>query len=1032
MTADQPFRHGPKSTERETAARGTAHEPGGGTLWRKSWSDATRRVTGRRTRRLGLLLALTIGAAGATQPAAAASNCTTSGATVTCTYTGTGEQTFTVPGGVTSLQVTAIGGAGGSSDLVGRSGHGAQVTTTLAVNAGDTLYVEVGSNGDGSGAGGFGGGGAGGAGGGSGGGGASDVQTVHCATASSCIASTPKADLRVVAGGGGGEGPGSDAGNAGASDGSGSAGSGDSFDPECAYPGLPCAGQGGGGTTTAGGAGGGGEPADSGAFPAGGSGASGKAGGGGAGGGLPSDNNGSGGGGGGGGYYGGGGGGGAHYSAGGGGGGSSYSAGTSTSFSTDTTGTPEVVITYTQPTLTITANNQSMTYGGAVPALTASYSGFVNGDTAASLTTAPTCTTTATSSSLAGHYAITCSGTVDPNYRMSYVAGTLTIGQAALTITASSASMTYGDTIPAIVPSYSGFVNGDTAAALTRAPICGTTATSASPVMGSPYATSCTGAADPNYTVTYAAGTLTVTKAALTVTADDQSKTYGGGVPALTASYSGFRNGDTARVVSGSPACATMATRASPVAGSPYAITCDVSTLTAANYTFHAVAGALTVNPAPLTITANDQSKVYGAADPVFTVNYSGLVNSDTPSAITGLSVSHASATSGVGSYPIVPSGAMDSNYAITFVNGTETITPAPLTIIADDQSTVYGQPDPTFTVTPQGLVNGDTLASLQGTLNVATTATQFSPPGMYTLTPSGLSSPNYSISYGAGTLTIGQDASTVTLTSSANPAPFGQPVTLTANVGAASPDAGTPTGTVTFLDGGTPIGTATLAGGQASLTTAVLLGGTHSLSVSYGGDPNFTANTSAALPQAITFSRTLNGTVDGPQTIHSGESVLISGAVNGPLTVQAGGTVALMGAQVNGPLRASSAGAVALCGSTVGGPVSITGSTGFVRIGGGSDDPGVSCASDTLQGPLTLSGNKGGVEVEGARIAGPLSLTNTSGAAPGEDSAAPELEGNTIGGPLSCSGNTPPPTSDGRPNTVSGPKSGQCGVPGI
>ncbi len=133
-----------------------------------------------------------------------------------------------------------------------------------------------------------------------------------------------------------------------------------------------------------------------------------------------------------------------------------------------------------------------------------------------------------------------------------------------------------------------------------------------------------------------------------------------------------------------------------------------------------------------------------------------------------------------------------------------------------------------------------------------------------------------------------------------------------------------------------------------------------------------------------------------------------------------------------NGPLRASGAVAVALCGSAVNGPVSVSGTTGFVRIGGGSDDPGVSCTGATLQGPLALSGNKGGVEVEDAKASGLLSLTNTMGAAPGEDSAAPELEGNTIGGPLSCSGNTPAPTSDGRPNTVSGPKSGQCSVPGM
>lgn len=52
---------------------------------------------------MGLLVALAIGAAGATQPAAAASDCTTSGGAATCTYTSTGEQTFIVPGRVTSL-----------------------------------------------------------------------------------------------------------------------------------------------------------------------------------------------------------------------------------------------------------------------------------------------------------------------------------------------------------------------------------------------------------------------------------------------------------------------------------------------------------------------------------------------------------------------------------------------------------------------------------------------------------------------------------------------------------------------------------------------------------------------------------------------------------------------------------------------------------------------------------------------------------------------------------------------------------------
>jgi hypothetical protein len=80
-----------------------------------------------------------------------------------------------------------------------------------------------------------------------------------------------------------------------------------------------------------------------------------------------------------------------------------------------------------------------------------------------------------------------------------------------LTITASSATMTAGRTVPAITPSYSGFTGGDTAASLPIAPTCWTSATSASPP--GRYPTFCSGAGDPSYTIdasSYVEGTLTI------------------------------------------------------------------------------------------------------------------------------------------------------------------------------------------------------------------------------------------------------------------------------------------------------------------------------------------------------------------------------------------------------------------------------------------------------------------------------------------------------------------------------------------
>jgi uncharacterized repeat protein (TIGR03803 family) len=83
-------------------------------------------------------------------------------------------------------------------------------------------------------------------------------------------------------------------------------------------------------------------------------------------------------------------------------------------------------LTVNQAKLTITANNQSMIAGQPLPSLTASYSGFVNGEGPASLTRLPTLSTTTTLNS-PGTYPITAGGAVDPNYMISYVAGTLSV-----------------------------------------------------------------------------------------------------------------------------------------------------------------------------------------------------------------------------------------------------------------------------------------------------------------------------------------------------------------------------------------------------------------------------------------------------------------------------------------------------------------------------------------------------------------------------------------------------------------------------
>ena len=82
-------------------------------------------------------------------------------------------------------------------------------------------------------------------------------------------------------------------------------------------------------------------------------------------------------------------------------------------------------------------------------------------------------------------------------------------------------------------------------------------------------------------------------------------------------------------------------------------------------------------------------------------------------------------------------------------------VDPAALTIKANDASRVVGALNPAFSATATGFVNGDTLASLQGTLTFTTPATTSSPAGTYSITPAGLSSTNYAIAFVAGELIV-------------------------------------------------------------------------------------------------------------------------------------------------------------------------------------------------------------------------------------------------------------------------------------
>src|SRR5262249_57040357 len=126
------------------------------------------------------------------------------------------------------------------------------------------------------------------------------------------------------------------------------------------------------------------------------------------------------------------------------------------------------------------------------------------------------------------------------------------------------------------------------------------------------------------------------------------------------------------------------------------------------NYTLSFTGNSLSITPATLTVTANAQSKVYGAEDPALTYTVSGLQFSDTEAQVLSGLLARASGEN-VGTYDISQGGlSADSNYTLSFTGSELTITPATLTVTANAQSKVYGQSDPTLTYPVSGLQISD------------------------------------------------------------------------------------------------------------------------------------------------------------------------------------------------------------------------------------------------------------------------------------------------------------------------------------
>jgi trimeric autotransporter adhesin len=247
------------------------------------------------------------------------------------------------------------------------------------------------------------------------------------------------------------------------------------------------------------------------------------------------------------------------------------------------------VLTVNKAVLTITADNKNKVYGSVNPSLTLSYSGFVNGDDASSIT-APTPATTATSGSVAGVYPITLTGGSASDYTLTLVEGTLTIDKAVLTVTADNKNREYGSSNPDLTLSYSGFVNGDNESALSLKPALATAANMVSGV--GTYSIIPSGGSADNYSFTYVNGTLTVTKKMLTVTAENKTRLVNQSDPVFTMTYTGFAGNEGISSITTLPVASTTAVLSSPAGLYPII----PGGGTADNYDFTYINGSLQIS----------------------------------------------------------------------------------------------------------------------------------------------------------------------------------------------------------------------------------------------------------------------------------------------------------------------------------------------------------------------------------------------------------------------------------------------------
>jgi hypothetical protein len=331
--------------------------------------------------------------------------------------------------------------------------------------------------------------------------------------------------------------------------------------------------------------------------------------------------------------------------------------------------------------LSITASSHTVAYGAAIPEITPTYSGFVNGDTS-SVVTAPICSTTYTTTTAVGSAASSCIGATASNYSFTYTPGVITITQAGQTsvLAITSTTVIYGSTLSLIT---SGGDGGGSNSFLVNSGPCTVSGSTLTPTAVGTCMVTATKAASSNYLATSSSSTaIAVTPKGLTVSGlTGVNKEFDRGLAGTvtgTPTLVGVVGSDNV-LLGGTPTF----TFASANAGSAITLTASGYTLTgttASNYTLTQPAVTANITAKAARVAATNTTVAFGA--PVTSgVTVSGLISPDAvgSASYTYTGTGTSTPPTAVGVYTVTPSNAVFStgligNYTISYDTATVTI----------------------------------------------------------------------------------------------------------------------------------------------------------------------------------------------------------------------------------------------------------------------------------------------------------------------------------------------------------------------